>query len=393
MLKSITFIQESIYCNMNRLENSLLWLRWVAVAIPFVMLFGFQIKKQPAQGKQPGTIKTIVIDAGHGGKDPGCHGSSAHEKNVCLAMALELGRKIKEGYPEIKVVFTRDKDVFVELDDRAKIANKANADLFICIHANSASATAYGTETYVLGLHKTDAQAKIADRENSTIYLEADKGEKYKDFDMSPDAIIARQLQLSVFLDQSILFADKLQSEFKAIGRYDRGVKQAGFLVLYKTTMPSVLIETGFLTNRDEEKFLADSAGQKKMAGAMFIAFEKYKAELEGVDYKTRGGQEVTDNSTDEKKDLKDKVVFRIQIETSETKIASNSSRFKKHEVFEYQQDKLYKYTIGEFIDDFNAANTYKNELRQKEFPNAFVVAFQNGERISLEKAIKLAEK
>lgn len=394
MTKGSTFILESIYCNMNRLENSLKWARWIAIAIPFVMLFGFQGKKQSIHSKQPGTIKTIVIDAGHGGKDPGCHGSSAHEKNVCLAMALELGRKIKEGYPEIKVVFTRDKDVFVELDERAKIANRANADLFICIHANSASPTAYGTETYVLGLHKTDAQAKIADRENSTIYLEADKGEKYKDFDMSPDAIIARQLQLSVFLDQSIIFADKLQDEFKAIGRYNRGVKQAGFLVLYKTTMPSVLIETGFLTNKDEEKFLADEEGQKKMAGAMFTAFEKYKAGLEGVDYKTRGTkEEVKDETPVEKKDLDNKVVFRIQIETSETKIAANSSRFKKHEVFEYQQDKLYKYTIGEFVGDFNGANNYKNELRQKEFPNAFVVAFQNGERISLEKAIKLAEK
>jgi N-acetylmuramoyl-L-alanine amidase len=379
---------------MNRLENSLKALRWIAMAVPFILLFGFQKKEQRIHLKQPGTIKTIVIDAGHGGKDPGCHGSSAHEKNVCLAMALELGRKIREAYPEIKVIFTRDKDVFVELDDRAKIANKANADLFICIHANSASPSAYGTETYVLGLHKTDAQAKIADRENSTIYLEADKGEKYKDFDMSPDAIIARQLQLSVFLDQSIIFADKLQDEFKAIGRYNRGVKQAGFLVLYKTTMPSVLIETGFLTNKEEEKFLADEEGQKKMAGAMFIAFEKYKAGLEGVDYKTRGNQEeVTDKATIEKKDLNDKVVFRVQIETSETKIAANSSRFKKHEVFEYQQDKLYKYTVGEFVGDFSAANNYKNELRQKEFPNAFVVAFQNGERISLEKAIKLAEK
>lgn len=379
---------------MNRLENSLKALRWIAMVIPFILLFGFQKKEQRIHLKQPGTIKTIVIDAGHGGKDPGCHGSSAHEKNVCLAMALELGRKIKESYPEIKVIFTRDKDVFVELDDRAKIANKANADLFICIHANSASPSAYGTETYVLGLHKTDAQAKIADRENSTIYLEADKGEKYKDFDMSPDAIIARQLQLSVFLDQSIIFADKLQDEFKAIGRYNRGVKQAGFLVLYKTTMPSVLIETGFLTNKDEEKFLADEEGQKKMAGAMFTAFEKYKAGLEGVDYKTRGNQEeVVDKAPIEKKDLNDKVVFRVQIETSETKIAANSSRFKKHEVFEYQQDKLYKYTVGEFVGDFAAANNYKNELRQKEFPNAFVVAFQNGERISLEKAIKLAEK
>jgi N-acetylmuramoyl-L-alanine amidase len=347
-------------------------------------------------------IKTVVIDAGHGGKDPGCHGSSAHEKVVCLSMALELGKKIKQAYPGVKVIYTRDKDVFVELDERARIANKANADLFICIHANSASPSAYGTETYVLGLHKTDAQAKIADRENSTIYLEDDKGEKYKDFDMSPDAIIARQLQLSVFLDQSISFASKLQTEFKTIGRHDRGVRQAGFLVLYKTTMPSVLIETGFLTNPDEEKFLADTTNQRKMAGAMFKAFEKYKAELEGVDSKTNGSRDIQEgsnptvqnNSKEIQNDTKDEAVyFRIQVETSDSKIALNSTRFKGFEVKEYKQDNLYKYTIGDFKNDFKAANNYKNELRQKGFSNAFVVAFQNGERISLEKAIKLAEK
>lgn len=156
----------------------------------------------------------MVIDAGHGGKDPGCHGASAHEKNVCLAIALELGKNIKSKFPGVKVVYTRDKDVFVELDERARIANKANADLFICIHANSAGASAFGAETYVLGLHRTEAQAKIAERENKVIELEADQ-DKYKDFDMSPDAIIARQLQLSVHLDQSISFAEKLQKEFK----------------------------------------------------------------------------------------------------------------------------------------------------------------------------------
>lgn len=345
-------------------------------------------------------IKTVVIDAGHGGKDPGCHGASAHEKNVCLSIALLLGAKIKESYPDIKVIYTRDKDVFVELDDRAKIANKANADLFICIHANSASPSAFGAETYVLGLHKTDAQAKIADRENSTIYLEDDKGAKYKDIEMTPDALIARQLQLSVFLDQSILFAQKLQSEFKEIGRYDRGVRQAGFLVLYKTTMPSVLIETGFLTNANEEKFLADPVGHQAMASAMFTAFEKYKAELEGVDYKkkdtkTEGSNPKNpDNSNTEGNDVnKDQIIFKVQIETSETKIALTSPRFKKYTVEEYRQDNLYKYTVGEFINDFDAANKYKNELRQKDFKNAFVVAFQNGERINLEKAIKLAEK
>ena len=341
------------------------------------------------------TIKTIVIDAGHGGKDPGCHGASSNEKTVCLNIALKLGESIKKKYPGIKVIYTRDKDVFVELDERANIANKSKADLFICIHANAASATAYGAETYVLGLHRTESQQKVAERENSTIYLEEDKGEKYKDFDLSPDAIIARQIQLKVFLDQSISFADKLQKEFTKLGRYNRGVKQAGFLVLYKTTMPSVLIETGFLTNPSEEKFLSDTVGQRKMAASMFSAFEKYKMELEGVDSKTLVNNESTPviSNTVEENLEKDKVVFRVQIETSETKVATTSTKFNGLNVFEYKQDNLYKYTAGSFLHDFKAANLYKNELRLQGFQHAFVVAFLNGERINLEKAIKLAEK
>lgn len=365
-------------------------------SIPFVLLaFKSTSNKQDTINS---AIKTIVIDAGHGGKDPGCHGAASNEKSVCLSIALKLGNAIKAKYPGIKVIYTRDKDVFVELDERAKIANRAKADLFICIHANSASPAAFGTETYVLGLHRTESQAKIADRENSTIYLEADKGEKYKDFDLSPDAIIARQLQLSVFLDQSILFASKLQQEFKKLGRYDRGVKQAGFLVLYKTTMPSVLIETGFLTNPGEEKFLGENDGQIRMANAMFSAFEKYKSDLEGVSSVTNKPiiEEVPEapkqNLPTTVEPTKELIIFRIQIETSEVKLAKNAARFKGFEVMEYQQDGFFKYTTGQFENDFKTANAYKNELRQKGFPNAFVVAFQNGERINLEKAIKLAE-
>jgi N-acetylmuramoyl-L-alanine amidase len=348
--------------------------------------------------KERPTIKTVVIDAGHGGKDPGCHGASANEKNVCLSIALKLGELIKKKFPEIKVVYTRDKDVFVELDERANIANKAKADLFICIHANSASPSAYGAETYVLGLHRTESQQHVAERENSTIFLEDDKGEKYKEFDMSPDALIARQIQLAVFLDQSILFAEKLQKEFKSIGRYDRGVRQAGFLVLYKTTMPSVLIETGFLTNPNEEKFLADLDGQTKMANSMFAAFEKYKNELEGVDGQTTGTTQGTTDSqvkpeVNEETNPVDKVVFRVQIETSSTKITSTSSRFKGFQVYEYIQDNLYKYTVGSFVGDYKSANEYKAKMKEEGFVNAFVVAFLNGERINLEKAIKLAQK
>jgi N-acetylmuramoyl-L-alanine amidase len=368
----------------------------------FIVLMLFTSVNSIAQTEESGlsVIKTVCIDAGHGGKDPGCHGASSNEKTVCLNIALKLGAKIKSTFPGIKVIYTRDTDVFVELDDRAKIANKNKADLFICIHANSAAAGAFGAETYVLGLHRTESQQKIAERENSTIYLEADGGEKYKDFDLSPDALIARQLQLAIFLDQSISFASKLQGEFKKLGRYDRGVKQAGFLVLYKTTMPSVLIESGFLTNPDEERFLSDTLSQTKMADAMFVAFQKYKNELDGVDemkgvkptvpFVLQNSTPVVVNEPVIAKD--DKVIFRVQIETSETKVPLNSSRFKGVQVWEYQQDKLYKYTAGTFENDYEGATKYKNEMREKGFQYAFVVAFQNGERISLDKAIKLAK-
>ncbi len=394
------------------MKNGVLTLKLFLVALPlFLMAFypnGVIEAFNPMDDVQANTIKTVVIDAGHGGKDPGCHGASAHEKNVCLAIVLELGKNIKAKFPGIKVVYTRDKDVFVELDERARIANKVNADLFICIHANSAGPSAFGAETYVLGLHRTDAQAKIADRENKVIEFESDQ-DKYKDFDLSPDALIARQLQLSVHLDQSISFAEKLQKEFKSLGRYDRGVRQAGFLVLYKTTMPSVLIETGFLTNADEEKFLADTTNQKKMAGAMFTAFEKYKKELESVDSKknTNGtaagaGEQAVNSIQDNvtKGDntnavaTKDEAIYyRVQIATSDTKLNTSSNKFQGLPIEEYKQDNLYKYTTGSFKNDFKAANAYKNELRQKGFSNAFVVAFQYGERISLEKAIKFTEK
>lgn len=364
-----------------------------AVTILFCMPF---VSTAQEDELSMGTIRTVVIDAGHGGKDPGCHGNFAQEKHVCLDMALMLGAKINAAYPDINVVYTRDTDVFVELDERAKIANRNNADLFICIHANAASASAYGTETYVLGLHRTEAQQRVAERENSIIHLEDDGGEKYKSFDMSPDAIIARQIQLSVFLDQSIMFASHLQSEFKKIGRHDRGVKQAGFLVLYKTTMPSVLIETGFLTNPKEEKFLSDSTTQLQMAGSMFTAFKKYKNELEGIDEQTdldRPEEVVNIEDPVVNEAGSGDIVFRVQIETSEKAIRLTDPKFKGNTVFEYQQGGLYKYTVGYHVNDFNSANELKQKMRNEGFAHAFVVGFLDGERIDLQKAINLAEK
>ncbi len=381
------------------------------------LLVGVLFFFNQAARAQAGKIKTVVIDAGHGGHDPGCHGASNNEKEVCLSMALKLGALIKERYPDVKVIYTRTTDVFVELAERANIANRNNADLFICIHANAGSTTAYGSETYVLGLHRTDAQQKVAERENASIALEDDKGAKYRSYDLTPDGIIALQFQLAVFHRQSILFAEMIQKEFKRIGRYDRGVKQAGFLVLYKTTMPSVLIETAFLPNPTEEKLIGSPEGQQKMAQSIFQAFVNFKNATEGktvatgtaenkpieakpietkpIESKPVENKDVVSNPTEIKvNSSKDTgLVFRVQIETSTLALAKNSSRFKDLEVFEYQDNTLYKYCTGTFPNDLQAAKNYKNELIEKGFEHAFVVAFLNGERISIEKAIKLAEK
>ena len=344
-------------------------------------------------------LKTVVIDPGHGGKDPGAIGKILKEKDLVLAVSLKLGALIKQNFPDVKVIYTRDKDEFIELYQRAKIANSNNADLFISIHANAVESTApYGTETFVLGLHKSEAQKQVAERENATIYLEDDGGDKYRDFDMSPDAIIARQLMLGVYLNQSINFASMIQQEFKSLGRNDRGVKQAGLLVLYNTTMPAVLIELGFLSNVNEEKYMSSKEGQEKLTHSVYDAFVKYKSYIDGVNYlsthsvnKIENSQEKTSNDLQQANP--DEIVFRVQIETSKTKLPKDSPRFKGYNVFEYKQDGLYKYTVGAYKNDFDGANKLKNELRAKEFEFAFVVAFQGNERINLEKAIKLATK
>jgi N-acetylmuramoyl-L-alanine amidase len=363
------------------------------VAIPFAQ-----------KGVESPKLKTVVIDAGHGGKDPGCHGGYAHEKDVCLSMALKLGKLINEKYPTITVKYTRETDVFVELIERANIANRANADLFICIHANAGSTVAYGTETYVLGLHRTESQQKVMERENSIISLEEDKGAKYKSFDLTPDAMIAIQLQQNVNLNNAIKFASFLQSEFKTIGRYDRGVKQAGFLVLYKTAMPSVLIETGFLTNPNEEGFIGKLDGQEKMANAMLKAFVKYKNDYEG---KTLSEDHiVAPVKTDTKPTAisvvdtvtaaeipSSEVFFSVQIVSSAEKLTLDAEQFKGVPVKEYTQDNLYKYYTGVFVKDLDGAKKHKIAMQEKGFSSAFVIAFSNGERISIEKAIKLAEK
>ena len=231
-------------------------------------------------------VDVVVIDAGHGGKDPGTQGPKSKEKDVALKIALKLGKYIEQNLPDVKVVYTRKDDTYIQLEERPKIANRNNADLFICIHANANPNTkAFGTETYVMGLAKEQKNFEIAKRENSVILLDENYKEHYQGFDPeSPESYILFSLTQSAFQESSLSFANKVESQFKSrVGRTSRGVKQGPFWVLWSTAMPSVLIETGFLSNSTEEQYLTSDKGQDLMASGIYRAFKEYKAEVEAV--------------------------------------------------------------------------------------------------------------
>lgn len=376
-------------------------------------------------------LRTVVIDPGHGGHDSGCHGSSAYEKHVALSVSLKLGKLIEKHFPDVRVIFTRKTDVFVELYRRAQIANENKADLFICIHCNSGPKTAYGAETFVMGLHKTDDNLNVARRENAVILQEDNYEKRYDGFDPnSPEAHIIFSLYQNAYLYQSLYFAEKLQHEFKNTAkRHNRGVKQAGFLVLYRTTMPSVLIETGFLTHAEEEKFLKSGEGQDKMAFSILRAFQQYKSwvddsndnrklepegisesdgkhEAEKIDEEpVKPKESISTSKTDtesaeppksEKKtetapahDSKQGVVYRVQIHNSPKKLPLNAAVFKgRSDVWEYEWNNSWKYTVGNF-DKLEDAAKLQAELKKEGFPDAFVVPFRNNQRISLQEAKK----
>ncbi len=359
-------------------------------------------------------VKVVCIDAGHGGHDPGCLGGDSKEKHVALAIALKLGKHIEENFPDVKVVYTRKTDVYLKLWERAAIANKAKADLFICVHANANdNKNALGTETYVMGLHKSEANLKVAKRENSSILLEEDYKAKYSDFDPnSPESYIVLTMRQNAFIDQSLTFATKIQKQFTdRVGRKNRGVKQAGFLVLHQTNMPSVLIETGFLTNKEEEKFLTSNIGQDYMASAVFRAFKEYKNEIEAKQkveilkgetkqeqiVKEEKKDPIVENKKDKKRNKKNKqmivekgVLFKVQIATSSTKLELKPENFNGIEnVGIYEAGGLYRYTVGD-KKNMTEANRLQLQLRAKGFKDAFIIAFSDGERIPISEALKL---
>ncbi len=257
----------------------------------FILLF-FLITISILGSSQPlnllkSSIKVVVIDAGHGGKDPGCHGhSKINEKDIALDIALKLGKIIEENLPDVQVIYTRKDDRFIELWQRAAIANRNKADLFISVHCNAHTSTSLnGAESYVMGIHKTNGNLAVSRRENESLQLEANYQESghYSDFDPdSPEAQIILSLYQNSFLEHSIELASTLQDKVKATGSLrDLGVNQAGFVVLWKTTMPSVLVETGFLTNAKDEAYLTSEKGKNESARNIFEAVRDFKVKLE----------------------------------------------------------------------------------------------------------------
>ncbi len=239
-------------------------------------------------GIRDNKVKKIVIDAGHGGHDPGTHGVFSKEKVLALAIAKKTGQYIKENIKGVEVIYTRDNDSFIELEERAQIANRNGADLFISIHCNALpqNPKVYGTETYVMGLHKSEQNLQVAKRENSVIFLEENYEETYGDFDPeSADSHILFSLYQTAYLHNSLELAAKIEDQFKKrAGRRSLGVKQAGFWVLWRTSMPSVLVETGYLTNEKEEKDLNDKLKQDYIASGIFRAVRAYKEEMDAME-------------------------------------------------------------------------------------------------------------
>lgn len=228
-------------------------------------------------------VETIVLDAGHGGKDPGTHGKTTKEKDLALDMVKELGSILKANMPGVKIIYTRKTDVFVELHERAEIANRNHADLFISIHCNSGHKSVFGTETYVMGLHTSDQHLQVAKRENAVILQEDNYLDKYDGFNpKSPLAHVYFSNFQNAHQANSLSLAEKIEKQFETkVGRQSRGVKQAGFLVLWRTAMPSVLVESGYLTHKKDENYLATKEGREYMASAIYRAVKEYKKEIE----------------------------------------------------------------------------------------------------------------
>ena len=372
----------------------------------------------------------VVIDAGHGGHDPGAIGKISKEKNINLKVALKLGNLIKQNCNDVKVVYTRSKDVFIPLDRRAEIANNAKADLFISIHTNALAnnRTAKGASTWTLGLAKSDANLEVAKRENSVILYEGDYKTRYAGFNPnSAESYIIFEFMQDKYMEQSVHLASLVQKQFRHhCKRVDRGVHQAGFLVLKASAMPSILVELGFISTPEEERYLNTEEGSSTLAKGIYRAFLSYKreheirltgssrtalpnddevtdaevAQIDSTESENEKPQNTprTDKLVTEAKTQRPIVVesttndseitFKIQILTSSRPLSKNDKRLKGlKDVDYYKENGLYKYTYGASSDYNKVLRTRRNTVTPL-FKDAFIIAFRNGEKMNINEAI-----
>lgn len=337
-------------------------------------------------------LKCICIDAGHGGRDPGAVGMRSKEKDIVLSIALKLGKQLKEAYPELKVVYTRTKDVFVDLNDRGKIANDHKADLFVSIHINSNDyKTPHGLETYVLGLHKTKENLEVAMKENSVIYYEKDHSVKYAGFDPEkPESYIIFSLLQNLHLEKSLQLASLVQEEMvKSTKRTDRGVRQAGYLVLKAAAMPAILVEAGFISNPEEERYLCTQTAQTKIANSIFLAVKRFKKSVEKADHLIVREAEPTEKPVVVA--AKDELFYAIQV-ASATKKEKNKARLcPENDVCEILCDGRYRYYVSR-SSDLEKVKKQLPEIKKK-VRDCFIIAIYKGKLISVAEARKLEQK
>ncbi len=357
-------------------------------------------------------IRKIVIDPGHGGKDPGCSYKQYKEKDIVLQVGLRLGELIKENFPDVEVIYTRKTDVFIPLYDRGNIANKAGADLFFSIHVNAAQSTsASGTETFVMGVDKAGKNLDVAMKENDVITLEDDYSAKYQGYvPGSSESFIIFSLMQYSYQSQSLTLANMVQKQYlKHTSIGSRGVKQAGFLVLWNAAMPSILTELGFISNASDRQMLTTRSGQEKLARSLFNAFSEYKAKSEGqTSWQTLNNLSAAENQEMDRTEANNdnttvsdagnsspavtsgKLEYRIQVMTSDRKVPKNSSRFGPYrgEVTEMVVGGVYKYYVG-CVSTYQEALSLQRKVRAQ-FKDAFMVPFCNGERITVSEARKM---
>lgn len=347
----------------------------------FISIFTISLSAQ-------NTKFTVVIDPGHGGRDPGAVGSSSKEKDIVLSVALKLGELIKNNHPDVSVIYTRNKDVFVPLNQRASIANKEHANLFISIHCNALDrrrTSPQGVETFVLGLHRSNDNLNVAKAENSVIMYEEDYSVKYEGFNPNePESYIIFEFMANEFLDLSVYFASLVQNQLVTNSkRINRNVRQAGFLVLREVAMPSVLVELGYISNKQEETYMKSNSGQTSLATSIYNGFRDYKREYDKKSFVFSNGNETNNRSIAHSTTTTTSPgrEYRIQIFVSSNKLDNGSPSFKGLNPVDFYLDGgVYKYTYG---NSNNPAIAIK-ELREvkKKFKDAFIVEFENGNRV-----------